>query len=283
MSSGNVASYYDRLGRWNRAARAFGFGGGHTTLTVHRALADPAAGGRATFTRLHDLLLERIPARPGLRVLDAGCGLGGTMVTLAVAREATCLGLTLSESQASVANAAAERHGLSTRVQALVRSYDNPPPGPFDLVVAIESLAHSPDPATTVRRLASALAPAGVFVIVDDMPEASAESLPDLSVFKHGWQCPVLLSESAYGEVLAKSGMRIDLREDLTSDCRPRTLSRISQLMWLNRFTHRLSWSRALQHVMDSHQGGLALERLLRGGHVRYRMLIASKPNLQVS
>ena len=118
MSSGSVGSYYDRLGRWNRAARAFGFGGGHTTLTVHRALADPAAGGRATFTRLHDVLLERIPATPKPRVLDAGCGLGGTMLMLAKAREATCVGLTLSESQASAANTAAERAGVSTRVQA---------------------------------------------------------------------------------------------------------------------------------------------------------------------
>lgn len=283
MSSGGVASYYDRLGRWNRAARAFGFGGGQTTLTVHRALADPVAGGRATFTRLHDLLLDRVPAMRGARVLDAGCGLGGTMLMLAKAREATCVGLTLSQLQASAANTAAERAGLSMHVQALVRSYDNPPPGPFDLIIAIESLAHSSDPVASVRGLASVLAPAGVFVIVDDMPEASAESLPDLSVFKRGWQCPVLLSESAYLEVLTTSGLRIDVREDLTNDCRPRTLSRIAQLMWLNRLTRRLAWSRALEHVMDSHEGGLALERLLRGGHVRYRMLIACKSNLQVS
>ena len=99
-------------------------------------------------------------------------------------------------------------------------------------------------------------------------------------MFKHGWQCPVLLSESAYVEVLAKSGLQIAAQEDLTNDCRPRTLSRISQLMWLNRLTRRLAWSRALEHVMDSHEGGLALERLLRGGHVRYRMLIASKATL---
>lgn len=283
MSSGSVASYYDRLGRWNRAARAFGFGGGHTTLTVHRALADPAAGGRATFTRLHDILLERIPFRPQLRVLDAGCGLGGTMLALAAARGATCVGLTLSDSQAATANAEAERAGAASRVQALIRSYDDPPPGPFDVVIAIESLAHSLDPTASVRRLAMVLAPAGLFVIVDDMPEVSANSQLDLSLFKRGWQCPVLASESAYVDVLTESGLTIDVRQDLTNQCRPRTLNRIAQLMWLNRLAHRVVQSRALEHVMDSHQGGLALERLLRSGHVRYRMLIASKPNLRLS
>ena len=280
MSSGDVASYYDRLGRWNRAARAFGFGGGHSSLTVHRALADPAAGGRATFTRLHDLLLDRVPNTPRPRLLDAGCGLGGTMLMFAVAREATCVGVTLSESQAAAANAAADRAGLSTRVHALVRSYDDPPPGPFDLVVAIESLAHSIDPSVSLHALVRVLAPTGVLAIVDDMPEASAELSPDLAVFKHGWQCPVLFSESEYVDALAESSLQVYVREDMTNDCRPRTLSRISQLMWLNRLTRRLAWSRALEHVMDSHEGGLALERLLRGGHVRYRMLIASKATL---
>ncbi|MGC4082586.1 MAG: hypothetical protein QM736_10860 [Vicinamibacterales bacterium] len=41
MASG-VATYYERLGRWNRLARVLGDGGGSGALTVHRALVDPA-------------------------------------------------------------------------------------------------------------------------------------------------------------------------------------------------------------------------------------------------
>jgi SAM-dependent methyltransferase len=277
-----VATYYERLGRWNRAARAFGYGGGSTTLTVHRALADPRAGGRTTFTRLHDLLLEALPVRRSMRVLDAGCGLGGTMLALAKARDATCVGLTLSRSQADTANAAAARLGLGSRVRAMVRSYDDPPAGPFDLIVAIESLAHSADPARSVAALAGVLAPGGHIAVVDDMPEAGARSSSDLATFKAGWQCPILWSSQDYLDAFARAGLELHACLDLSPECRPRPRFRIALLMALNRLVRQVP-SAGLRQVMDSHMGGLALERLTGAGLMRYRLLIARRPELQVS
>jgi hypothetical protein len=122
-----------------------------------------------------------------------------------------------------------------------------------------------------------------VLVVVDDMPEPSAASSPDLAVFKSGWQCPVLLSESAYLDALASCGLQIRACHDLSHECRPRSFARLAQLTWLNRWTQRLARSRALAQVMESHMGGLALERLIRRGQVQYRMLVACKPILQVS
>lgn len=283
MHSGSLASYYDRLGRWTRLARVFGFGGGSTTLTVHRALADPSAGGQPTFTRLHDLLVQHVDVRDAPRVLDAGCGLGGTMLMLADALQATCVGLTLSPSQAATANDAAARVGLQGRVRAEVRSYDQPPAEPFDLIVAIESLAHSPSPQVSVAALARVLAPGGCVAIVDDMPEPSAAGTDDLALFRDGWQCPVLWSADAYIGAFHELGLDLVVDKDLSGECRPRSLSRIDQLLRVNRLTHRVFGGTALGQVMDSHLGGLALERMIRRGFVRYRMLIARKPILQVS
>jgi SAM-dependent methyltransferase len=283
MSSGQVGDYYDRLGHWNRWARAIGFGGGGAALTVHRALADPRAGGQPTYTRLHDLLLEQSCVRTARRVLDAGCGLGGTMFAIAGATEATCLGVTLSRSQVSTVMRAASGRGLCARVSAVVQSYDDPPPGPFDLVLAVESLAHSADPVASVRALAGVLAPAGTLVIVDDMPELAALSLPELATFKRGWQCPVLLDVVAYRTLLRELGLHIVADLDLTGSVRPRPLARIQLLEWLNGMARRLVPKDSFRRVMDSHRGGLALERLNRRGVVRYRMLVASKVELQVS
>lgn len=281
MSAG-VATYYERLSRWNRLARVIGYGGGSGHLTVHRALADPAAGGRATVTRLHDLVIARVPTGTAPRVLDAGCGLGGTMLALARAREARCQGVTLSATQAATANDAAARAGLSGTVHAAVCSYDTPPAGPFDLVVAIESLAHSPNPGASVHALASTLAPGGALLVVDDMPEAGAESTSDLERFRSGWQCPVLWSRSSYLEAFGREGLVLEDELDLTADCRPRSPLRISALMGLNRVV-RLVPSDGLRQVMDSHFGGLALERLTRTGLLHYRLLFARRPELTVS
>jgi SAM-dependent methyltransferase len=281
MGSG-VGAYYDRLGRWNRVARLIGHDGGSGALTVHRALADPHAGGRPTFTRLHDVLLEHLPPLKAPRVLDAGCGLGGTMLALAAALGARCVGVTLSESQARRANDAAARAGLADQVHAVVQSFDAPPRGPFDLVVAIESLAHSQEPRTSVSMLAAVLAPGGVFAIVDDMPEPAAIGTPDLETFMAGWQCPVLTSEAGYREALAACGLEVRAAIDLTSSVRPRSRAAIGALMAANRLAHAVATAPARQ-VLDAHRGGLALERLTRAGLVRYRLVVAQKPELQVS
>jgi len=281
MSTG-LATYYERLGRWNRAAEAMGYGGGRASLTVHRALADPRANGRATFTRLHDVIVEQLLSLREPRVLDAGCGLGGTMLALAVALNATCTGLTLSSFQAAEANAAAARLGLDHRMHAVVQSYDAPPDGPFDLIVAIESLAHSPDPARSVASLAGVLSAGGYLVIVDDMPVNAAHTSADLTTFKEGWMCPVLWSFEEYRRVLSSTGLELTREIDLTDSVRLRSRLRIGMLMALNRAAHLIPLN-ALRQVMDSHLGGLALERLTRNQLVRYRLLVARKPELQVS
>lgn len=277
-----VAEYYDGLSVWTRLARFIGYGGGSEHLTVHRFLADPRAGGRATPTRLHDVLAEALgeglatSTPEGPRILDAGCGLGGTMLDLVSRFGGTATGLTLSPSQQAQAMAAAQARGLGSRVQVQVRSYDDPPAGPFDLIVAIESLAHSPNPAVSVDALARTLAPGGRIVIVDDMPEPEAAGTVDLNAFKVGWHAPVLWSRAQFVEALASSGVTLTGEQDLTPACRIRTLSQIARLERLN-VTLRALVPQRWRVVLDSYHGGLALERLYRHARMRYRLLVGTK------
>lgn len=282
MADAGIARYYDRLNRWNETARLVGYGGGRERLTVHRALADPAADGAATTTRLHDLLLSVLPPRTAPRVLDAGCGLGGTMLMLAERLGADVTGVTLSESQARTARHAIHDAGLDARVRVHVQSYDTPPPGPFDVVIALESLAHSPSPGASVTALVSTLAPAGTLVIVDDMPQAEAGDDPDLARFKHGWRSPVVWRADQYVAHLTALGLTVVEQRDLSGDVRPRPVWRIGVLEALNRLA-ALWPSAALREVMDSHMGGLALERLSRRGLMRYRLLVARRPAAPLS
>jgi SAM-dependent methyltransferase len=275
--SGALGGYYDRLARWTASAHNFGYGGGHESLTVHRALADPRAGGRATATRLHDVLLAALPTSPAGHVLDAGCGLGGTMLDLAGRCSARFTGLTLSGRQAAIARAAAAKAGLSDRISIEVGSYDSPPDGPFDLVIAIESLAHSPHPATSLGALVARLAPNGRLAIVDDMPEARARGTQDLELFQSGWRVPALAGAAELKAELARRGLAIAAERDLTDELRPRTLARIAQLEKLNRVLHRLALSVGFRELLDSYRGGLALERLYRSELMRYRLIVAEK------
>lgn len=276
-----TGTYYDRLSRWTAVARFLGYGGGRDTLTVHRALADPDAGGAPTPTRVHEFLVASLPPLTAPRVLDAGCGLGGTLLHLASRLGGSCTGLTLSEQQARIAREAAARAGLQDQIDIHVRSYDSPPEQHFDLIVAIESLAHSPDPATSVRALASRLAPGGVIAIVDDKPEAAAQGTRDLELFKSGWRLPVLWGSDRYHQALREHGLTPLANHDLTPHVRPRSLAQIRRLELLNRIAHRIVPSEGFRAMLDSYHGGLALERLYRQALMKYRLLIAQR--LQVA
>lgn len=274
-----TGAYYDRLSHWTAWLTALGYGGGRRTLTAHRALADPRSSGRPTFTRLHDVLAAALPSPLGGRVLDAGCGLGGTMLDLAARGSATFVGLTLSEQQAAVARRAAAKAGLARRIDVRVESYDAPPAGPFDAVIAIESLAHSAQPAATVAALAACLAPGGLLAIVDDVPKPAARGTRDLAIFQSGWRLPALPSAAELDAALERCRLALATDQDLTGDVRPRTLARIARLEALNRALYRVAPTAGLRSMLDSYHGGLALERLYRHGLMNYRFVVARKPS----
>jgi SAM-dependent methyltransferase len=273
-----TGAYYDRLSGWTAWLAALGYGGGRRTLTAHRALADPRCGGKPTFTRVHDVLAAALPSPLHGRVLDAGCGLAGTMLDLAARGSATFVGFTLSEQQARIARRAIDNAGLGDRIAVRTENYDSPPEGPFDLVVAIESLAHSPQPTATVATLAARLAPGGRLAIIDDFPEPGARGRRDLALFQSGWRVPVLLSRAELAAALERCGLTLAAEHDLTAELRPRTLARIGKLETLNRALYRVAPSQA-RALLDSYYGGLALERLYRHSLMTYRLVVARKPS----
>lgn len=269
-----TASYYDRLSAWTAVARWIGYGGGRASHTVHRALIDPRAHGRPTPTRLHDLLVETLPAIEHPRVLDAGCGMGGTMIDLASRLGGRYVGITLSQAQAALGRRAIAAAGLSDRVEIRVQSYDEPPDGPFDVIVAIESLAHAVDPAASLATLTRQLVPRGLVAIVDDMPAVSGDA--DLQTFTRGWRCPVLFSRDQYVSALAALGLELTTDRDLSPFVAPRSLARLAWLERVNRAGMVIPLA-AWRMMLESYHGGLALERLYRRGGMQYRLLIARR------
>lgn len=90
----------------------------------------------------YDLVARKLGLRPGMRLLDVGCGWGG-MVRHAV-REygVTAIGATLSAEQAAWAQAEIERQGLADRAQVRFQDYRDVPEGDFDAISSIGLTEH---------------------------------------------------------------------------------------------------------------------------------------------
>ncbi|KAL2329278.1 hypothetical protein Fmac_022705 [Flemingia macrophylla] len=102
------------------------------------------------------------------RIVDVGCGIGGSSRYLARKFGAESVGITLSPVQAQRANALAAAQGLAHKVSFLVAdALQQPfPDEQFDLVWSMESGEHMPDKAKFVGELARVAAPGGTIIIV---------------------------------------------------------------------------------------------------------------------
>lgn len=251
---------------------------GEAVHPVHRALADPDGGPPSPLV-IHRLMLAGLglPAAP--RVLDAGCGYGATMLDLAPRLGGDWTGLTLSPEQAARGNAAIAAAGLAARVRVLVRSYDAPPDGPFDLIYGIESLIHSADPAATLAGLARHLAPGGHLLVVDDMPEPGlpAEPAQRLAQFKRFWRCPVAPDRAGWVAALEAAGLILLAERDLNPLLQVRGMAAVAPRLAELR---RKAWLPRLLGLgvrAEAEIGGLLLEGLQTEGWVRYRLLVARR------
>ena len=103
--------------------------------------------GRETLDEAQEAKKRHIAAklllRPGLRVLDIGCGWGGMALTLARDHGVRVFGITLSAEQLARARSRAAAAGLADRVQFELLDYRDPAlPGPFDRIVSVGMFEH---------------------------------------------------------------------------------------------------------------------------------------------
>lgn len=281
----SVAGFYDWLTRFQDWARMAGHDTGCRELTVHRRLRDDA--GVPSGTTVHERLLAALRESGGTTdcpsVLDAGCGLGGTAFFVQASLGGRVVGITLSEGQRRRAADEAARRGVSDACHFVVRSYDSDlsdllPQG-ADLVLAIESLAHAPQPAATIARLARRLRPGGCLVVVDDMPgDTLAVDDADFVGFRRGWMCPALATLDAIETAMRDSGLLVVPPVDLTPLVPLRPAPAVRWLIRVNQVAHAVTRFTPARTLVESFHGGLMLERLYARGQMRYRLVLGRRP-----
>lgn len=278
----SIARYYAWLSRFQDAARGVAHDTGQQTLTVHRHLR--ADDGTVSGDVLHARVCDAVTATGGAPrdVLDAGCGLGGTTFYLQARLGGRYTGITLSDTQCARATAEAARRGLADVCRFAVRDYDadlaDLLPTGVDLIVAIESLAHAPDPAATIARLAARLRPGGRLLLVDDVPrDTLAWDDPDFAGFRAGWLCPAVATDAALAAAFAAAGLTVCHDEDLTPRVTRRPVAMLETLVFTARAASVLLALTPARVLMGALLGGLKLERLYRRRVVRYRLVIATR------
>jgi len=90
----------------------------------------------------YELVCRKLGLRPGMRLLDVGCGWGGMVMHAAQEHGVRAVGVTLSVRQAEWAREAVRRAGLADRVEIRVQDYRDIVDGPFDAISSIGMFEH---------------------------------------------------------------------------------------------------------------------------------------------
>ncbi|GAA4557852.1 class I SAM-dependent methyltransferase [Streptomyces collinus] len=89
-----------------------------------------------------ELVCRKLGLRPGLRLLDVGCGWGSLAIHAAREHGVNVVGVTLSQEQAAYARKRVAGEGLTDKVEIRVQDYRDVRDGPYDVVSSIGMAEH---------------------------------------------------------------------------------------------------------------------------------------------
>ncbi|MFD5232787.1 class I SAM-dependent methyltransferase [Streptomyces qaidamensis] len=89
-----------------------------------------------------ELVCRKLGLRPGLRLLDVGCGWGSMAMHAAREHGVNVVGVTLSQEQAAYARKRVAEEGLTDKVEIRVQDYRDVRDGPYDAVSSIGMAEH---------------------------------------------------------------------------------------------------------------------------------------------
>mmetsp|Transcript_36181 Transcript_36181/g.44259 ORF Transcript_36181/g.44259 Transcript_36181/m.44259 type:complete len:392 (-) Transcript_36181:180-1355(-) len=219
------------------------------------------------------------------KVLDVGCGVGGTSRYLArqLGPDAEVTGITLSPNQVKRATELAVEQNTPNAnfrvMNALDMEFDD---DTFDVVWACESGEHMPDKEKYIQEMMRVLKPGGKFVMAtwcqrdDRKVPFDEKDERDLRFLYEEWTHPYFISIEKYKDIIDETGL---MNEVTTEDWNEQTIASWRHSVWVGVYDPRgfiFKPTKYYKCIRD----GYCLERMHRAfkrGLMQYGMFAATK------
>jgi cyclopropane fatty-acyl-phospholipid synthase-like methyltransferase len=211
----DVARYYDlsevhyRL-FWNlEKSRSLHYGiWDSNTRNFHEALLNT-----------NRVLAEKAGIKKGDRVLDAGCGVGGSSIWLAKERGCVVTGISLNAKQVQKATVFAVEAGVSDKVKFEQNDYLNTgyPAESFDVIWGVESICYANDKSLFLKEAYRLLKKGGRLIMADffKQPDLKGKDAEQLKAFANSWAINDFSIWEEFHQQLMDGGFEnISCRED---------------------------------------------------------------------
>jgi cyclopropane fatty-acyl-phospholipid synthase-like methyltransferase len=257
---------------------------GGTSHAFHLGLDNGTCATRDEALEASNLYLAvRSGVRRGTRVLDAGCGVGGSSMWLAKNRGASVVGITLAPEQVAIARQLSAEAGVDDLVEFAEMDFAATSfrPESFDVVWNLESMCHAFDKRAYLGHVRRLLRPGGKFVCLDmfTVPGGDASTIHAMC---ENWSLPSMPSVDEVKKALLDAGFVSVESEDLTSQVR-RPVEALAAFARNTDTMLRLerSFAGAASAVHEAHvRGALACAKGVDKGTFCYAYVGASAPDV---
>lgn len=219
-----------------------------------------------------------------MKILDAGCGIGGSAIWLAQNIGCSVTGITLVPHQVKQARRLASKYQLSDLTHFEIQDFTqtNFPANTFDIVWATESTGHAPDKLKFITEAYRILKPQGRLVVADyyrTKKHLTPKQTTLMDQFLTGWILTNLPSINQYQNWLTNVGfIRIQTR-NITRNILPfskwlaRTCKLLLPLAYIGKFLHALN-----QTEINNAKASIAQYPALTQNLWQYYLVLAQKP-----
>ena len=211
-----------------------------TALAMHFGLYDEHTRTHAeALINMNRVLATKAALHSSDRVLDAGCGVGGSAIWLARELGARVVGVNVVPSEIDRGHRYARQRNVADRVTFELQDMTRTtfPDGSFDVVWAIESVCHVPDKREFLAEARRLLKPGGRLVVADAFRRRRPFGPADerlLHDWLSAWVVPDLMTPNEFTDAAEKNGFARVRFEDVSAHVRPssRRMYRLMRVLY---------------------------------------------------